>query len=48
MRKLAVESHDGSECFAFRDQTELARSEVMVLAVAVHFGLLYRFQRLFE
>ena len=48
VRQLSIEGHDGSKCLAFGDQTELARSEIMVLAVTVHFRFFDRFQGLFE
>lgn len=44
VRQLAVKRHDWPECLAFGDQAELARSEVVVLAVTVHFMLVNSLQ----
>ena len=39
MRQLPIEGHDWSERVTLWHQTELARCEVMVLTVAIHFSL---------
>ena len=37
VRDFSIECHDRSKCVALRDQSELTRSEVMVLTLVSHF-----------
>lgn len=45
--QLSVERHDGSKGITFWNETKLAWCKVVIVAVTVHFGLLYCLQVVF-
>lgn len=48
VRQLTIEGHDGAESVALRNQPQLARCEVIVVAGAVHLGLFHGHQVVLE
>ena len=48
MRNFSIECHDWPKCVSFWNQSELAWSKVMVLALRGHFLLLGKFESFLE